>query len=423
MRLPSLPAVISSLLPFTPSQQPLTSSPPTSVELSFGLQHVHATAFHSPSDGPMTLFHNASLPSALSAPRLRAVPKRIFRPRSQATYHAARRRSRLYGQSMDVPWDEDIVLAPDVSDRETLLELAKMTSNAYSTPFDKEWYDLGERWNKSEPFGWEPDADGFRGHIFVSNDDPPTVVLSIKGTSLGIWDSGPTGKKDKLNDNLLFSCCCARVSRTWTPVCDCFSGGWKCDDTCLSEALREESLFYSLGTQLYNNLTYLYPDANVWVVGHSLGGSLAALLGLTFGAPVVSFEAPAERLASRRLHLPLPPADDHIVHVYHSADPIALGVCNGITSACSAGGYAIETKCHNGLVVLYNTVDRGWRVDIRTHSISVVIEKVLSEDWEPGTPVPTASRSWEEDCVDCFKWEFGDYKNVSRKAVEGGGCH
>jgi putative lipase involved disintegration of autophagic bodies len=50
----------------------------------------------------------------------------------------------------------------------------------------------------------------------------------------------------------------------------------------------------------------MYPDANVWITGHSLGGSLSGLLGVTFGAPVVTFEAPAEKMASRRLHLPKP---------------------------------------------------------------------------------------------------------------------
>ena len=67
--------------------------------------------------------------------------------------------------------------------------------------------------------------------------------------------------------------------------------------------------FYDLNVlcqNLYNNVTYMYPNANIWLTGHSLGGSLAALLGATFGAPVVAFEAPAERMASRRLHLPSP---------------------------------------------------------------------------------------------------------------------
>ena len=74
---------------------------------------------------------------------------------------------------------------------------------------------------------------------------------------------------------------------------------------------------------LYNNVTYMYPNANIWLVGafpsflcmkpahliplgHSLGGALSSLLGATFGVPVVAFEAPAERMAARRLHLPSP---------------------------------------------------------------------------------------------------------------------
>jgi putative lipase involved disintegration of autophagic bodies len=49
---------------------------------------------------------------------------------------------------------------------------------------------------ESFPFGWE-EADGFRGHVFLSSDNS-TVVLSIKGTTL----QGSTSKLDKYNDNL-----------------------------------------------------------------------------------------------------------------------------------------------------------------------------------------------------------------------------
>ena len=62
-----------------------------------------------------------------------------------------------------------------------------------------------------------------------------------------IGGGGPTQTKDKLNDNLLFSCCCARVSRTWSTVCDCYEGEKKCDQGCLEKSLTEESLFYSVG--------------------------------------------------------------------------------------------------------------------------------------------------------------------------------
>ena len=248
--------------------------------------------------------------------------------RLQYTVKTKATQSHAFAQLLD-SWDEVQVPGPNVTDRETLHTLAMMTNNAYYQDTEtKGWYDLGPDWNsvslwdvcgdvlyrtertrppQTYPFGWEPDTDGFRGHVFVSTDNS-TVVVSIKGTS-AFWlvgDGGPTVRKDKLNDNLLFSCCCAKVGPTWSPVCDCHSGGYNCDQRCLENSLVEESLFYPVGVNLYNNVTYLYPDANIWVIGHSLGGSLASLVGVTFGAPVVAFEAPGEKLAAARLHLNLP---------------------------------------------------------------------------------------------------------------------
>ncbi|KZO98956.1 alpha/beta-hydrolase [Calocera viscosa TUFC12733] len=420
MHIPIVSSLISSILSVSPSssQAPL-SIPHKPSCISFSASREHALAFLPNTSTPITLFRDSSLSTLdfTAPPRLRTVPTRVYKPRSLQAFHDARREGRMSGQFLDVPWDEDVVPGPDVTDRETLLLLAKMTSNAYTEPTKPDWYPLGDRWNYTEPFGWEPDADGFRGHIFVSNDTIPTVILSIKGTSVPVVAPGPSSGKDKLNDNLLFSCCCARVSPTWSTVCDCFAGGWKCDDSCLSEALKEESLFYSIGTNLYNNLTYMYPEANIWVTGHSMGGSIAGLLGLTFGVPVVAFESPAERLASRRLHLPLPPSDDHITHVYHTGDPVAMGTCNGVVSWCNTVGIALETKCHNGLVIRYNTVEeRGWGVSSRYHSIVYIIDNLLNEDWNATVSVPEASRAYEEDCVECYSWDFGDWKNGSSAA-------
>ncbi|KAH7924671.1 alpha/beta-hydrolase [Leucogyrophana mollusca] len=410
----------------------LSSSP----RLTFHLRHQHAVVNSSQvifSDfGPLdssafefTASPNARDPAAYNG--ISTVALQSHRPQSQFAFHSARFRSMQHEQSEKVHWHTADVHGPNVDDRETLLTLAKMTNNAYYERVSSGWYDL-HGWNRvrisSYPFGWEYDADGFRGHIFVA-DDNSTVVLTIKGTTLSwlVGGGGPTVTKDKFNDNLLFSCCCARVGPTWSPVCDCFSGGYKCDQTCLEKSLVKDSLFYNIGTNLYNNVTYMYPHANIWVIGHSLGGSLASLLGATFGAPAVAFEAPAEKLAASRLHLPSPPSAQPIFHVYNTADPIAMGVCNGVTSACAIGGYAMETRCHLGKVARYDSVSKlGWSVSVRKHSIKPVIEELLSVDWDwddgwngtsrdgPRTKRPVPPFIEEKDCMDCYSWEFGDFK-------------
>lgn len=342
------------------------------------------------------------------------------------------------------------ISGPDATDRETLLALAKMTSNAYMAGPDTGWYNV-KGFNISIPVGWEPNADGLRGHIFVSSDNS-TVIISIKGTSAG-WGTGgggPTMHKDKLNDNLLFSCCCARVGPTWSTVCGCYEGNNRCDQECVEASLSDNSLYYSIGVDLYDNVSYMYPHSNIWVVGHSLGGAISSLLGATFGVPVVAFEAPAEKLAATRLHLPTSPSTQHITHIIHTADPIAMGICNGITSTCALAGYAMETRCHLGKVALYDTVTKlGWTVDIRTHSIVSVIDHLLTQEleWDNESPsggekndfmknldIDPAGWGWwggkgdeknkpkqrirrpvpkaepQMDCMDCFNWEYGHWE-------------
>jgi lipase ATG15 len=163
---------------------------------------------------------------------------------------------------------------------------------------------------------------------------------------------------------------------------------------------------------------------------------LASLLGTTYGFPAVAFESPGERLALTRLDIPIPPemattgnySLAPVTHIYHTADPIPQGACTGRTSPCAQAGYALETRCHLGRTIVYDTVGRlKWSVDIRTHPIREIITRILEKEiwWEFGRQVPRARV--EEDCVvsrsvrmyggmlicyrpqDCYKWEFGDY--------------
>ncbi|KAI0315270.1 alpha/beta-hydrolase [Amylostereum chailletii] len=400
--------LVLSYLSWT-TEEDITPVPPT---LSFQLRHLHAV---SPSAN--VLFHDVPQVTSFQEPYLaKSRLIRTARPSSMEAFQVARRRSREEGVSEDLQWVYDEILGPDVESRETLLTLANMTSNAYTSPDKKDWHPLDANWTTNYPFGWEPDEDGFRGYVFATPDNS-TVVLSIKGTSVPIVGGGPTTKKDKINDNLLFSCCCARVDWSWSTVCGCYRGGRKCDQNCVESALVDDSLFYPVGINLYNNLTYMYPHSNIWVIGHSLGGSLGALMGTTFGVPVVAFEAPGERMAARRLHLPSPPSTQHITHVYNTADSIAMGSCTGVLSACATAGYALESKCHLGQTIVYDTVSNlSWSVGVTSHVISTVIENVLSKPWPPAeevgreVPVPAS----QDDCVDCFDWEYGDFPLESK---------
>jgi len=64
------------------------------------------------------------------------------------------------------------------------------------------------------------------------------------------------------------------------------------------------------------DLTSLYPNVNSWVISHSLGGSLALLLGVTFGVPVLAFKGPGEHMATQRSHLPSPIHSSSLIFMY-----------------------------------------------------------------------------------------------------------
>jgi hypothetical protein len=189
----------------------------------------------------------------------------------------------------------------------------------------------------------------------------------------------------------------------------------------------------------------MYPEANIWIAGHSLGGSVASLLGTTFGVPVVAFEAPGEKMAASRLHLPSPVSPlkylrcivfkTHRRSLPHnmSLTCITLPILSQWVTALvsplyvqwgdmqwsrglfllsffvlfshSNGCMMVSSRCHLGEVILYDTVAKfGWSPDSRTHSIQAVIEKVLNEDWElpdgngqGGREVPIIET--EHDCM------------------------
>ncbi|CDO93112.1 unnamed protein product [Kluyveromyces dobzhanskii CBS 2104] len=323
-------------------------------------------------------------------------------------------------RKVHLDWVDESVIAPNVTDKDTIISLALMSSNAYvQLPYEGDWRNLSG-WdhdlnpNLSEGIGW--DSDGVRGHIF-SNEDFSVIVIALKGTSAqGLPGSGvdETTENDKINDNLLFSCCCARVSYLWTTSCDCYVKSYTCDEECLEKELVRKDRYYQAVLDIYRTVMRDHPNSAIWITGHSLGGALASLLGRTFGAPAVAFEAPGELLATRRLHLPIPPGlpayQEGVWHIGHTADPIFMGTCNGASSSCSIAGYAMETSCHSGKVCIYDVVtDKGWHVNMLNHRIHTVIDGVLT-DYEKVAKCLTP-----ETCHDCFNWNYIKGREVPKK--------
>lgn len=352
-----------------------------------------------------------SVPHLFARSRPITIERLVDRSVTAVEAHLAAARTDGYAQVLSSDsWTVDDVDGPDITDKESVLALAKMAANAYiMVPGTERWADVSGPFNHSQNFGWED--DGLRGHIYADEDNS-TIVVSLKGTSTALFDGQGTTTNDKVNDNLFFSCCCGQGgSFLWRQVCDCATDTYTCNSTCLSTSLRAENRYYRAALDLYANVTSLYPSSNVWIVGHSLGGAISSMLGQTFGVPVVTFEAVPEALPSSRLGLPTPPGSDPMrpqkrkysgaYHFGHTADPVYMGTCNSMTSVCTLAGYAMESVCHSGFRCVYDTVeDLGWRSGIGTHRILAVISDVI----ERYDDVPKCVRDTE--CVDCFNWKF-----------------
>lgn len=100
-------------------------------------------------------------------------------------------------QPPSVEWVTRDIIAPNVTDKTAVTNLAKVSANAYVRIPDSEgWYDVGHKWNMSTDFGWE--ENGLRGHVFA-NKDNSTIVVAMKGTSPPFVGGSDTSTNDRIN--------------------------------------------------------------------------------------------------------------------------------------------------------------------------------------------------------------------------------
>lgn len=122
------------------AQQPLHSANTGgSTKLRFQLRQVHGTT-----ESSRVVFSDIPTSQNLVGElyEVETRPLTAHKPASLDDFFASR-----FDKSRLSPWDETDVEGPNVRDRETLLMLAKMTSNAYTQPGAKDWYDIGPDWN------------------------------------------------------------------------------------------------------------------------------------------------------------------------------------------------------------------------------------------------------------------------------------
>lgn len=117
----------------------------------------------------------------------------------------------------------------------------------------------------------------------------------------------------------MFSCC-ARDEH-WNSMCKLDTAPFRrtptvsssapkqCDFSCMQKQVQDPAslLYVHLARDILAETMKMYPSDSVWVTGHSLGGSLAALASLSIThraphtlVPAITFEAPGTRSMAER---------------------------------------------------------------------------------------------------------------------------
>lgn len=284
---------------------------------------------------------------------------------------------------------ESSSLIADPSDKETVLALAYMSAYAYKNPEENTTWTPVPGYNISEGFGW--DGSTIQGLVYTSDR---VVVIAYKGTSFELFGVGsPTSGNDKLNDNMMFSCCCA-PNLGIDPVCKCCTNLDKkiCNYDCLTNVTYRPN-YYLESLEIYEYVRDTYPDKTIWTTGHSLGGTLGSLVAYRYSLSAILFQSPGEKFYGSRLNHKTG-SDDKIFHIGNTGDPIFTGTCG---SLCYWADYAMETRCHYGKSCVYQS-DRS---NINHHRIDYIIDKfIIPEDVPECKP--------EIGCIDCVEWNY-DY--------------
>lgn len=116
--------------------------------LSFNPIHEYAIPIEDDDDDPLKASFLSVEQQLSPSLTIKSIPTTIYRPRSLDALLHARSQSLRHAQDEEVEWDLVDVSGPDVQDRHTLVQLARMSGDAYALPGQKNWYDIDPAWNE-----------------------------------------------------------------------------------------------------------------------------------------------------------------------------------------------------------------------------------------------------------------------------------
>jgi putative lipase involved disintegration of autophagic bodies len=282
-------------------------------------------------------------------------------------------------------------------DYPTVETLAKISYDVYMHDQSK-WFDvdLNITVNISES------KDTVQAYVF-SDSKQEHHIVAFKGTSIYFNSDDPaTIANDKYNDNLYFSCCFYKESSIFNETCDQFTKSNECVQSCYHKTLQYDKNYLNIAKRILSKVPNVV-NGNAMFTGHSLGGALATMMGITYNKQVVTFESPGEKhyIDSAGLNYTTE-MEEKIYHFGHNADIIFTGKCQGSLSTCYMFGYNIETKCHIGNVCEYDAISNlGLSESILTHPIKYVLKNILPK-WNGSLP----ECKKRTDCIDCSNWSY-----------------
>jgi lipase ATG15 len=271
-----------------------------------------------------------------------------------------------------------------------VINFAKMSHNTYLDIDSVDWLNLDDEWNNF--YTHIGNDDGIRGYIFHDKTDS-RIIIALKGTNPTFYGigGGKTSESDKFNDNLMFSCCCAHES-----ICKCNINSKICNFSCLNNYMIDS--YYYKALNYVKNILEEYSDKKIFLTGHSLGASLASLIGNEMNIPAITFEAPGGKLFMTKFGLQI----NNFKNIYQFGlddDPIFMGTCNGFMSVCKIAGYIMDSKCHIGNVCIFKD-SRLKNKNILHHRMAYIINYLESL-------LELPSCNLQINCKECKDWSWG----------------